>query len=157
MQDFEQYLMEKYPSLHRKDGEGNTLPPECGNDCPEGWKDMVDELCQCIHDYVTLTYHTRKKEDGSFEKVYPPTVIIDQIKSKFGGLRFYFSGGDDRVRGMVAVAEHLCSSICENTGEQPARKFVKNGWISTLSDVEINRLTKRLDEIQTTDILSYQP
>jgi hypothetical protein len=141
MENFEQYLMEKYPMLHIKDGEGNTLPPICGNDCPTGWHTIVDKLCQCIHDYITLNFQTKSNPDGSYEKIYPPAVKIDQIKSKFGGLRFYFSGGDDRVRGMVALAEQLCSSLCENTGE-PARKFEKNGWHYTLCDAEIERISK---------------
>ena len=142
MEDFEKYLMDKYPTLFRKDEEGNLRPPDCGIYCPAGWKSIVDKLCQCIYDYTTLTYRFSKNEDGSFNKEYPPKIYIDQIKSKFGGLRFYFSGGDDEVNGMVRFAEHLCSYTCENTGE-PGSIFVKNGWYSTLSDSEKERLSEK--------------
>jgi hypothetical protein len=35
-------------------------------------------------------------------------VTIAQVKSKFGGLRFYIDGGDDAVYGMIRFAERLC-------------------------------------------------
>ncbi len=141
MENFEQYLMEKYPNLHPKDEDGNTLPPICGNDCPTGWYIVVDELCQCIHNYTTLVSRSRQKEDGSYERVYPPTIIIEQIKSKFGGLRFYYSGGDAEISGMIRFAEYLCSKTCEITGGK-GRSVTINNWIWTLSEEEIQ---KRVD------------
>ena len=38
-----------------------------------------------------------------------PEVKIAQIKTKFGGLRFYIDGGDDQVYGMIHFAEYLCN------------------------------------------------
>lgn len=49
------------------------------------------------------------------QKIEPISVI--QIKEKFGTLRFYYSGGDQQVAGMVRVAEHLSATICQNSGE----------------------------------------
>ena len=43
-------------------------------------------------------------------------IRIDQIKEKFGGLRFYYSGGDDEISGMVRMAESLSYKICEYCG-----------------------------------------
>ena len=59
-------------------------------------------------------------------------VVLDQIKEKFGGLRFYYSGGDDMVDGMVRMAEAMSCTICEQCGNQG---FVRgSGWIKTLCD-----------------------
>jgi hypothetical protein len=53
---------------------------------------------------------------------------IDQIKEKFGGLRFYYSGGDDEISGMVNLAENMSYGICETCGttENVGRT---QGWI----------------------------
>lgn len=67
-----------------------------------------------------------------YNKVYPPAVKIDQIKEKFGGLRFYYSGGDDCVKGMVFMAEHLCSKTCDATGEAGVL-CCRHHWFKTLS------------------------
>jgi hypothetical protein len=53
-----------------------------------------------------------------FTKKTIPPVTIQQVKEKFGGLRFYYSGGDERVSGMVSFAEQLSYKICKETGER---------------------------------------
>ena len=74
-----------------------------------------------------------------YNKVYPPAVKIDQIKEKLSELRFYYSGGDKQVQGMVFFAEYLCNKTCENTGEAGI-KCVRGGWYKTLSPQEAERL-----------------
>ena len=41
-------------------------------------------------------------------------VVVDQVKEKFNGLRFYYHGGDETVDGMVQLAEQLSYSISEH-------------------------------------------
>lgn len=65
-------------------------------------------------------------------KIHPPAVKIEQIKEKFGELRFYYTGGDKQVQGMVNMAEYLCSKTCEVTGEEGVL-CVRGGWYRTLS------------------------
>lgn len=60
-----------------------------------------------------------------------PPIQIDQIKEKFGGLRFYFSGGDDYIYGMVSFAESLSYQICETCGTTIGVGQTK-GWIHTI-------------------------
>ena len=48
------------------------------------------------------------------EKV--PAVYIDQIKEKFGNLRYYYSGGNEAVSGMVRLAESISMKTCEESG-----------------------------------------
>lgn len=69
---------------------------------------------------------------SSYDRIHPPEVKIDQIKEKFGQLRFYYSGGDQRVAGMVSFAEYLCRQTCEVTGEK-GEMHIRGYWFKTLS------------------------
>jgi len=43
-------------------------------------------------------------------------VVAKQVKEKFGTLRFYYSGGDDYIRGVVSMAESMSGRTCEACG-----------------------------------------
>ena len=59
-----------------------------------------------------------------------PQVTLDQVKEKFGTLRFYYTGGDDIVDGMVRMAESMSGVTCEECGNPG--KQVGGGWVTTL-------------------------
>ena len=59
-------------------------------------------------------------------------VYVAQIKEKFGGLRFYYDGGDDVVSGMVRMAEAWADNTCEVCGN--VGKMRRGGWVRTLCD-----------------------
>lgn len=61
-----------------------------------------------------------------------PQVIVQQIKEKFGGLRFYYDGGDEHVHGLVSMAESWAGVACEECGGIGVRRG--GGWIRTLCD-----------------------
>lgn len=63
---------------------------------------------------------------------YVPWVQVRQIKEKFGGLRFYYDGGDDTISGMVTMAEVWAGRVCETCGERGTQR--SGGWIRTLCD-----------------------
>jgi hypothetical protein len=182
MEDFELYLINKYPSLFYKKEDG-TLECPCGTWVPEGWQTIVDELCGAIASYTKDSFQTervvtnkiyylwhniskfldwshkhfiklfpkfnkseynkpfysfvekfrqRSYKCVKYNRVYPPAVKIDQVKEKFGGLRFYYSGGDKKVDGMVTFASYLCSKTCEVSNEKG--ELCSNGsWYKTLS------------------------
>lgn len=119
-QNFEEYLMEKYPALFYSNDKGEIQPADCGIGCPKGWRKIVDALCESINRYVD-------------NEPQVPHVYIGQIKSKFGGLRFYYDGGDDVVRGMVRLAEVMCDHTCETTGARGSL-HKKGSWYVTASD-----------------------
>jgi hypothetical protein len=54
---------------------------------------------------------------------------IDQIKEKFGSLRFYYSHGDPRAHGAICLAERLCNNICQETGSFGAIKCVNQSRV----------------------------
>lgn len=45
-------------------------------------------------------------------------VVATQVKEKLGGLRFYYDGGDEHIRGMISMAENMSYSICETCGDK---------------------------------------
>lgn len=59
-------------------------------------------------------------------------VTVDQVKEKFGTLRFYYSGGDSTIDGMVRMAESMSSVMCEECGSIGRRHH--GGWVRTLCD-----------------------
>ena len=59
-------------------------------------------------------------------------IRVEQIKEKFGGLRFYYSGGDEHIAGMVTMAEVWAGRSCETCGNLGKRR--EGGWIRTLCD-----------------------
>lgn len=60
-------------------------------------------------------------------------IRIQQIKEKFGGLRFYYDGGNDEISGMVRMAELWAGHTCEKCGNKGERR--SGGWVRTLCDV----------------------
>jgi hypothetical protein len=57
-------------------------------------------------------------------------VILDQVKEKFGTLRFYYTGGDEYISGLVSMAESMSGVTCETCGNPG--KSLGRGWITTL-------------------------
>jgi len=83
-----------------------------------GWDKLIQTLCEGID------YHVKHN------KCRP--VTITQIKEKYGGLRFYYYGGDDIVDGMVRMAELVSEYTCEQCGKQG--KIRTDAWLKTLCD-----------------------
>jgi hypothetical protein len=59
-------------------------------------------------------------------------IRVAQIKEKFGGLRFYYDGGDEHISGMVTMAESWADRTCEKCGNKG--KHRSGGWIRTMCD-----------------------
>jgi len=57
-------------------------------------------------------------------------VTLDQVKEKFGTLRFYYTGGDAYIDGLVTMAESMSAVTCEGCGNIGKRS--DGGWIRTI-------------------------
>jgi hypothetical protein len=68
-------------------------------------------------------------------------VVVDQVKEKFGGLRFYYTGGDDLIDGMVRMAESMSEVTCEECGYPGTTRG--GGWVRTLCDKHENEYQQR--------------
>jgi len=81
---------------------------------------------------------------GDFREVPEliPQVTLDQVKEKFGTLRFYYTGGDDYISGLVSMAESMSGVTCEECSA-PAQTHGP-GWIRTICvPCETNREEER--------------
>lgn len=62
--------------------------------------------------------------------VVPDKLQVTQIKEKFGGLRFYYTGGSDYYRGLVDLVENMSYHICDVCGH-PGTLNQRSGWLRT--------------------------
>lgn len=101
----------------RDRGRDAVLNYICKGKEPSMWdEDRADDIMATAHD---ITKHV-------------DWIRVEQIKEKFGGLRFYYSGGDDTISGMVSMAEAWADHTCEVCGDLGKRR--SGGWIRTLCD-----------------------
>lgn len=101
----------------------------------KGWYPILERLCKNIQQHIEWKNRT--------EQVVPQ-VVVEQIKEKFGGLRFYYQGGDDNVAGMVRMAEAWADIACEDCGGIGKRRG--GGWIRTLCDTHEKEREDRIAE-----------
>lgn len=116
--------------LHRKHPEMFSQPYG-GVAVYAGWWPIIEALCANIQSYINWKTSVSERYPDTHSPC--PAVVVTQIKEKFGGLRFYYDGGDEYVRGLVTMAESWASSACETCGEPGERRT--GGWIRTLCDV----------------------
>ncbi|NDC73093.1 MAG: hypothetical protein EBZ62_06500 [Sphingobacteriia bacterium] len=137
-QELQNQLFEKYPTLFINKDKG--IQSSCmawGCECGNGWYDILSSLCWMIVQHENSIEDNKKYlEKNNPEKLkglpeYFP-VKFDQIKEKYGGLRVYFSGGDEYTEGLVSMAEAMSYKICEACGNQGYSN--EGGWITTLCD-----------------------
>jgi hypothetical protein len=114
-EEFEKRMIEAYPKMFAEPYGGFAVGP--------GWWPILESLCGQIQHH--LDWKNKKLEVVA-------QVTVDQIKEKFGGLRFYYSGGDDEISGMVSMAESWAAHSCETCGAPGERR--DGGWIKTLCD-----------------------
>jgi len=135
-QELQNALFEKYPQLFSN--RGKSRMESCmywGIECNNGWYELLSSICWRIFQHEQNIYEriaTRNKfgtQNDQSDLDYVP-VKFDQIKEKFGGLRIYFSGGDDYIEGVVDMAEEYSYKVCEVCGN--SGKPNKGGWITTL-------------------------
>ena len=92
-----------------------------GFECGDGWFQILNQLMGNIQHHIDW-----KNKDGEVV----PQVTLDQVKEKFGRLRFYYTGGDDYVRGLVSMAESMSGITCEECGKPGTQ--TSGGWIKTV-------------------------
>jgi hypothetical protein len=105
--------------------------------CGEGWWPILEKLCSNIQHHIDW-------KNKQLEVV--PQVTVAQIKEKFGGLRFYYEGGDEQIRGMVQIAEVWADASCETCGAPGQRRG--GGWIKTLCDYHEAERQQRIKQYE---------
>ena len=99
-------LFDKYPKIFVQ----KVLEIDTG----DGWYDILDTLCGQIQNHQNL---------------FGLNVEAVQVKEKFGGLRFYYNGGDEFIEGLTSMAEAISNRTCEECGSPGTQN--NTGWVRT--------------------------
>jgi hypothetical protein len=113
--DLEKKLVKKYPNLYKQ--YGGDVKETCmgwGFSCGDGWYKLLEDLSE---------------ELKPFEE-----VVAEQVKEKFGGLRFYIGPvnqeNSKQVYDIIEKYETLSYKTCEVCGTTGKRR--PGGWVKTL-------------------------
>lgn len=156
-EELDKQLCEKYPLIFRdRNGDMRETCMCWGICCGDGWYNIIDRACSLIQNHIDwrlkqieavekFNAELAEAASNDFENwpeyrskeprdIPEPVeqVIATQIKEKFGGLRFYYNGGDSFIGGVVAMAEEMSYRTCEECGA-PGKEST-SGWIRTLCD-----------------------
>ena len=84
-----------------------------GFECQDGWFQLIWDLCE-------------KLKASGFDK------RVQQVKEKFGGLRFYVESATNEQWDIIRDAEILSYQTCEYCGEEG--EIRNTSWMRTLCD-----------------------
>jgi hypothetical protein len=131
-EELDEALCAKYPKIFaNRHGDMKETLMCWGFEHGDGWYQILDSLCANIQSHIDW-------QNENFAKGYPyyekpvPQVVAQQVKEKFGTLRFYYNGGDDVIDGMVRIAESWSAVACEECGAPGTQN--SQGWIKTLCE-----------------------
>jgi len=110
-------LLTRYPVLY---GMTNTVNPwdqnnprpfhaieGFGIECGDGWFDIIDKLSKQIEDLKV-------------------GAVAVQVKEKYGTLRFYLNGYNEKIDKFIRTAERKSAKTCEVCGKPG--KLHTDGW-----------------------------
>ena len=130
-QELDKLLCEKYPKMMVNRNKPMQETCMCwGFECGDGWYNILDQLMSNIQHHID--WNNKNFEKGYTQYKQVPQVTLDQVKEKFGTLRFYYTGGDDVIDGMVRMAESMSGVTCEQCGSPGTTGG--QGWITTLCE-----------------------
>jgi len=136
-EELDKKLCEKYPQIFRDRNASMRETCMCwGFEHGDGWYDIIDSMCWRIQQHIDNSHKKIEWAHKWNERVNDPDhewiasverkerpipepieqVVAIQVKEKFGGLRFYYSGGDSYIRGVVDMAGSMSYSTCEVCG-----------------------------------------
>lgn len=142
-EELQNKLIETYPLMFSE---------RCEISCGDGWYTLINTLCNTIQGHINSVarQHTWALEKnaklavaidanngrGDTTQYDVPDlvdqVVAQQIKEKFGTLRFYIKGGDRYIHGAIQMADSMSEHICEECGNAGSRR--SGSWIRTLCD-----------------------
>ncbi len=141
-EELDKQLCEKYPKIFADRHKPMTETAMCwGFEVGDGWYPIIDSLCKQIQHHIDWSHKSNHwdkewnaENPDQKRKVTKPVkqVIAVQVKEKFGGLRFYYDGGDAEISGMVRMAESWAANTCETCGNQG--KLRGGNWLYTACD-----------------------
>jgi len=154
-------LCAKYPKIFAERNLPMTETCMCWGFPGDGWYHILDALCSAIQyridranaDADAAEKHNLAITEGRLQDLDQwarenpklrevreriPQVVASQVKEKFGGLRFYYGGGDEVIHNYVDFAEHLSYRTCEQCSK-PGEPY-SDGWVLTLCPAHAKKL-----------------
>lgn len=150
-EELQDKLKEKYPEIfeltdREVDEEDVVIPMDFGIETGDGWYAIIDMLCKRIRKVC---------KDGDV-----PVPRAEQIKEKFGGLRFYLGpiheDVADKIYEMKRLAELMSFRTCESCGTTED-VVVTEGWIKVrcMDCLEEETSTKKFLEFEYDNFEDY--
>jgi hypothetical protein len=138
-QELDDELCSKYPEIFADRHRDMTETCMCwGIETGDGWYRIIDQLCGSIQNHIdwrqknhdwAVKWNAEHPDNPRAVPEPVPQVVAEQVKEKYGTLRFYYRGGDDVVDGMVRMAESMSGATCDQCGAPG--ELGGQGWIST--------------------------
>lgn len=110
-----------------------------GFDIQDGWYDLVRDLCTKLEKRVQVLT-PQEQED----------VYVQQVKEKWGGLRFYMQSPDEGMHDLVHQAEERSIHTCEWCGEEGKQRN-DIGWVQTLCPKHYKEVLDERKSYESTD------
>lgn len=137
--ELDKLLCEKFPKMMVNRHAPMTETCMCwGFDCGDGWFNILKNLMNEIQHHIdwrekqhnwAIQWNEENPDKPRKVPELVPQVTLDQVKEKFGTLRFYYTGGDDVIDGMVRMAESMSGVTCETCGN--VGELRDEGWYYT--------------------------
>lgn len=114
--ELDQALCSRYPRIFaNRHADPLTTCMTRGFECEDGWYALIDALC------AALQHET--------DKCGAPQVVAQQVKEKFGSLRFYVDGASEVQRELIKQAGTDWASVCEICGARAELREVVASWV----------------------------
>lgn len=113
-------FMSRFPILFQERKKSMQETCMCwGIECPKGWWHILDQLC------TVLEFHNME-----FKDKYGIAIVADQVKEKFGTLRFYYTVRNVDKDGVVVEA---CAEDTRVADEENRRR-ISMDYLELLAD-----------------------
>lgn len=150
-QQFEDYA-KRWPDLFQKSGDFELS-------VGEGWHTIINTL------FGLMSYNVERAKsrlkfamenpdmkmgqtiaelEEAVKKAIDDLPTIDQVKEKFGTLRFYVSNSNQELDNYITFAESMSGVMCEVCGSPGKRR--SGSWVRTLCDAHSKEADERAAE-----------
>jgi hypothetical protein len=123
--DLDKKLVEAFPKLYSK--RGGSMQETCmywGFECGDGWFQLLWDASEKLEALNNAGQN----------------IKASQVKEKFGTLRFYINGGDEKADEIISAAEDRSAVTCEGCGEPG--KLRGKYWLYTACDAHARKEDK---------------
>lgn len=154
--ELDQQLCQKYPLIFKPRRRGaRQASPSFGFSHADGWFNIIDVLCEQLY-----APYLRAKEQYQYARKFEGTApwrgaevitavsverkrlamkaaadalpTAEQVKEKFGTLRFYVREATPEQYALIEFAEAMSARTCEKCGSPGTPRA--GGWVRTLCD-----------------------